>query len=208
MTMKSFIYDCQMQEWQECFEADLLEKDIEALATGIVWQEVDCDGNLKWDGAFSWWDEKQGLVQEVLDLFDERSFLMADGKMRSFLPGYFRIGETGESSYSSGYGKGSYEVPFRWRIGQAHPDAPLLVRLDIMELLVQGKDFVEGIAKCRWRVRTFSAMAAEMRMASSPYSFFFAKDSSGKSELKEAAPSGRADDLPSSVAGGYTGSIR
>lgn len=200
MIMKSFIYDCQRQDWQECFEADLLEKDIEALATGLVWQEVDCDSNLKWDGAFSWWDEKQGLVQEVLDLHDERLFLMADGKMRSFLPGYFRIGETGESSYSSGCGKGSYEVPFRWRISQAHPAAPLLVRLDIMELLVQGKDYVEGIAKCRWRVRTFSAMAVERRMASSPYSFFFAKDSSGNSEVQEAAPSGRADDLPSSVA--------
>lgn len=196
----AFIYDCQNHGWQESWEENFQKKDIESLTTGIVWQDVDVGGSLKWDGAFSWWDEEQGVVQEVMAIREGRHFLMADGRKRSFLPGYFQAGEVGESAYSSGHGKGSYEVPFRWRISQAHPAAPLLVRLDIMELLVRGKDFVEGIGKCRWQVRTFSALAVEKRMVSSPYGFFFAKGSSGKDEIQEPAPSGRADDLPEPVA--------
>ena len=38
------------------------------------------------------------------------------------------------------------------------------------------------------------------RMVSSPYGFFFAKGSSGKDEIQEPAPNGRADDLPEPVA--------
>ena len=206
MVERAFIFDCKTMEWVESFDEDVLRLDIEKLPTGLVWQNIDTGDKMKWDGAFSWWDEEHGVAQEIEEIAENGHFRVADGSEHSFLPGYFQVAEEERrpwrkpsSRYAANRLGESYDAPFRWRIRQESPSSPLLVTLDIMELRGKRRNFVDGIDRHKWRLYTFSAMAAARRMVSSPYSFFFSDNSSGKDEIQEAAPEGRIDDLPEIV---------
>ena len=199
MLARAFLYDFNEKKWYESHDETVVQEDIQTLPTGLVWQTFN-ENVWLWDGAISWWDDDAKTVKEIDEIRGVDCFLVADGKERKFLSGYFEVNEAKANQYTADNLGYLYHVPFRWYISQVNHSAPLLLRLDFMAVQGKQKDFSDGIMKAYWKAYTFTAIAATRRMVSSPYSFFFSEASSGKNDIQEAAPQGRVDDIPEQVA--------